>query len=102
MPRTAASSTARGGAARGGASSPTAALAAMDARAVLVLDACAEAGIRVPEDLAVMGVDDDPILCESTFPTLSSIRTGRFRMGQRATGMSMTEWRRRNRDAPDE
>ena len=66
---------------------PTAALAAMDARAVLVLDACAEAGIRVPEDLAVLGVDDDPILCESTFPTLSSIRTGRFRMGQRAAAM---------------
>lgn len=63
---------------------PTAALAAMDARAVLALDACAEAGIRVPEDLAVLGVDDDPILCESTFPTLSSVRTGRFRMGQKA------------------
>ena len=63
---------------------PTAALAAMDARAVRVLDACAEAGIRVPEDIAVLGVDDDPILCESTFPTLSSIRTGRYRMGQKA------------------
>ena len=66
---------------------PTAALAAMDARAVLVLDACAEVGIRVPEDLAVLGVDDDPILCESSFPKLSSIRTGRFRMGQRAAAM---------------
>ena len=64
--------------------SPTAALAAMDARAVLVLDACAEAGLRVPEDLAVLGVDDDPILCESADPPLSSVRTGRFRMGQKA------------------
>ena len=63
---------------------PTAVLAAMDARAVLVLDACNEAGIRVPEDLAVLGVDDDPILCTSAFTTLSSIRTGRFRMGQKA------------------
>ena len=56
----------------------------MDARAIRVIDACAEAGIRVPEDIAVLGVDDDPILCESTFPTLSSIRTGRYRMGQKA------------------
>ena len=63
---------------------PTAVLAAMDARAVLVFDACAQAGLRVPEDIAVLGVDDDPILCESTFPTLSSIRTGRYRMGQKA------------------
>lgn len=70
-----------------GLPAPTAALAAMDARAVLVLDACAEAGLRVPEDIAVLGVDDDPILCESADPPLSSIRTGRFRMGQRAAAM---------------
>ena len=63
---------------------PTAIFAAMDGRARLVLDACAEAGIRVPEEIAVLGVDNDPILCESTVPTLSSIRTGGFRRGQKA------------------
>lgn len=66
---------------------PTAVFAAMDARAVLVLDACAEAGLRVPEDIAILGVDDDPILCESAPTTLSSIRTGRFRMGRVAAEM---------------
>ena len=66
---------------------PTAVLAAMDARAVLVLDACAEAGLRVPEDIAILGVDDDPILCEAAPVALSSIRTGRFRMGQKAAEM---------------
>ena len=66
---------------------PTAVLAAMDARAVLVLDACAEAGLRVPEDIAILGVDDDPILCEAAPVTLSSVRTGRFRMGQKAAEM---------------
>ena len=54
---------------------PTAILAAMDGRARLVLEACSAAGLRVPEDIAVLGVDDDPILCEATMPTLSSIRT---------------------------
>ena len=63
---------------------PTAVFAAMDARSVLVLDACAEAGLRVPEEIAILGVDDDPILCDSAPTTLSSIRTGRFRMGQKA------------------
>ena len=62
---------------------PTAVFAAMDGRARLVLDACAEAGLRVPDDIAVLGVDDDPILCETCVPPLSSIRTGGYRRGWR-------------------
>lgn len=55
---------------------PTAVFAAMDGRARLVLDACAEAGLVVPNEIAVLGVDDDPVICETTYPRLSSIRTG--------------------------
>ena len=66
---------------------PTAIFAAMDNRARLILDACADADIRVPDEIAVLGVDNDPILCESTIPTLSSIRTGGFRRGQKAAEM---------------
>ena len=62
---------------------PTAIFAAMDGRARLVVDACAEAGLRVPEDIAVLGVDDDQILCCSCVPQLSSIRTGGYRRGVR-------------------
>ena len=65
----------------------TALFAAMDGRARLVLDACAEAGIGVPEEMAVLGVDDDPIICESSVPALSSIRMGAFRRGQKAAEM---------------
>lgn len=71
----------------GGLPKPTALFAAMDGRARLVLDACAEAGIRVPEEIAVLGVDNDPILCESTIPPLSSISTGGFKRGQKAAEM---------------
>ena len=39
-----------------------------------VLAVAASAGIVVPDELAVIGVDDDPIICERTTPTLSSIR----------------------------
>jgi LacI family transcriptional regulator len=66
---------------------PTAIFAAMDNRARLILYACADAGISVPNEIAVLGVDNDPILCESTIPTLSSIRTGGFRRGQKAAEM---------------
>ena len=39
-----------------------------------VLAIAASAGISVPDELAVIGVDDDPVICERTKPTLSSIR----------------------------
>ncbi len=63
---------------------PTAVLAAMDGRARLVIEACSAAGLRVPEEIAVLGVDDDPLLCEATMPTLSSVRTDRYRHGREA------------------
>ena len=53
---------------------PVALLAAMDSRAREVIDVCAEAGLRVPQDVAVLGVDDDELLCNGSTPTLSSIR----------------------------
>ena len=66
---------------------PAAVFAPMDARARLVLEASAVAGLRVPDEIAVLGVDNDPLLCESTVPTLSSIHTGGFRRGQIAAEM---------------
>ena len=39
-----------------------------------VLDLCRAAKIGVPYDIAVVGVDDDPQICENTVPTLTSIR----------------------------
>lgn len=39
-----------------------------------VLDLCRSANIGVPSDIAVVGVDDDPQICESTVPSLTSIR----------------------------
>lgn len=38
-----------------------------------VLNACAEAGIAVPDQLAVIGVDNDELLCELANPPLSSV-----------------------------
>ncbi len=66
---------------------PAAVFAAMDGRARLVLDACAEAGIAVPVEISVLGVDNDPLLCEMAWPRLSSIRTGGFRRGEKEAEM---------------
>lgn len=52
---------------------PAALLAAMDNRGRQVMDACAWAGINVPREIAVLGVDNDDDLCETTTPPMSSI-----------------------------
>ena len=52
---------------------PCGLMAAMDIRGKQVLDTCALAGIRVPEEVAVIGVDNDETICENTAPTLSSV-----------------------------
>lgn len=46
---------------------------ANDPAAQRVLGLCLELGITVPERLAVLGVDDDRVICEAMTPPLSSI-----------------------------
>jgi len=53
---------------------PIAIFAAHDARARQVIDACLAADIRVPYEAAVLSVDNDPLICETCIPSLSSIR----------------------------
>ncbi len=53
---------------------PIAAFAGNDFLAKFTLDACRDAGLDVPGDVAILGADDDETLCLSTRPTLSSIR----------------------------
>lgn len=52
---------------------PLAVLAANDATARHVTDTCLKAGLRIPDEVAVMGIDDDPSVCLSADPPLSSI-----------------------------
>jgi LacI family transcriptional regulator len=49
-----------------------------------VLDACRVAGLHVPTEVAVLGVDNDPQLCELSYPPLASINAGHFEVGRRA------------------
>ena len=52
---------------------PTAIFCVHDRRAQQVIATAASTGLRVPEDVAVLGVDNDELLCEMTVPAISSI-----------------------------
>lgn len=52
---------------------PCALMAAYDYRATQVLEVCAEAGLSVPGQVALLGVDNDELLCNTSAPPLSSI-----------------------------
>jgi len=60
---------------------PCALLAANDRYAWHAIDACRECDISVPEEIAVLGVDNDVLLAEMARPTLSSIDLGGERIG---------------------
>ena len=51
----------------------TALYAPWDRRALQIISLCSEIGISVPVTVAVLGTDNDEILCESSTPSLSSI-----------------------------
>lgn len=60
---------------------PVALLACNDMRGRQVLAACDEAKVTVPEEVAVLGVDNDDVQCELSNPPLSSIDPNAFEMG---------------------
>lgn len=61
----------------------TALFAADDSLANRVAETSLSAGIRIPTDLALLGVDDDDIACTLTTPQLSSISLDVYNAGQK-------------------
>ena len=66
---------------------PLAVLACNDTRGQQVLNACREHGLRVPEQVAVMGVDNDNVLCPLADPPLTSIEPDTERLGFEAAAL---------------
>lgn len=52
---------------------PVGLMACNDVCGLEVLECCAAAGLRVPDEIAVVGVDNDEMMCEITSPPLSSV-----------------------------
>ncbi|MBX3435041.1 MAG: DNA-binding transcriptional regulator [Pirellulales bacterium] len=66
---------------------PVAVLACNDVRGRQVLEACSQGGVPAPEEAAVLGVDDDQVICELSSPPLSSIRPAAHRIGFEGAAM---------------
>ena len=66
---------------------PVAVMASCDAVAIEFLERVLAAGIRVPGQLALLGVDDDRILCDFANPPLSSVRPDHVRLGETAAAL---------------
>ncbi|MCC7084928.1 MAG: DNA-binding transcriptional regulator [Pirellulales bacterium] len=60
---------------------PLAVFACNDVRGRQIIDACNQSGISVPEEIAVIGVDDDHVICELSNPPLSSVQPDSLRIG---------------------
>ncbi len=60
---------------------PVAVLADHDSAAHDLADMCQLLGLRVPDDVAILGVDDDELECQLAFPPLSSVAIPAERIG---------------------
>ena len=66
---------------------PIGLMACNDIRGQQVLNACRAAGISVPDEIAVIGVDNDEMLCELADPPLSSVSLDTERIGYEAAAL---------------
>ncbi|MEX6508669.1 substrate-binding domain-containing protein [Jiella sp. M17.18] len=66
---------------------PVGIFACYDACGLQLLDICRYYGFMVPEDIAVVGVDNDELLCELSNPTMSSVIPNALRTGAYAAEM---------------
>jgi LacI family transcriptional regulator len=70
-----------------GLPTPLGLMACNDDRGRQVLEACRLARIQVPEQIAVIGVDNDELLCELSDPPLSSVALNAEQGGYRAAAL---------------
>ncbi len=66
---------------------PVGIMTANDDRGLQVLDACRRAGVTVPDQVAVLGVDNDAYLCALSLPPLSSIDVNSEETGYQAAAL---------------
>jgi LacI family transcriptional regulator len=66
---------------------PVGLLACNDDRGELVVEACKIAGLSVPDQVAIMGVDNDALICDLCSPPLSSVALSLERAGYESAAL---------------
>ena len=66
---------------------PLAVFSSLDRVGAMVLEACWKAGLKVPEEIAVVGAGNHQQLCELCSPTLSSVEVDMERRGYEAAAL---------------
>jgi LacI family transcriptional regulator len=66
---------------------PSGIFAVHDYRSQFLVEACQEAGLRIPADIAVLGMDNNEAVCEHSVPTLSSVSRNSQRVGWEAAAL---------------
>lgn len=66
---------------------PSAVMAYTDDLASLAIAAANAANIKIPEEISILGVDNDDTVCIITSPQLSSVAPNHFREGSSAAGL---------------
>lgn len=66
---------------------PAGVFACYDIKAQQLLEVCRTLGLAVPEELAVLGADNDELLCNLTTPPLSSVILNPHRTGYEAAAL---------------
>jgi len=66
---------------------PAGVLLCSDQRGSQFLEACRRAGVSVPDELAVVSVDNDEPLCDVCLPPLSSVEPGHLHVGYQAAAL---------------
>jgi LacI family transcriptional regulator len=72
-------------------------MACNDDRGRQVVEACKIAGVHVPEDVAIVGADNDELICELSSPRLSSVALNLERSGFEAAELLDRLMRRREK-----
>ena len=73
---------------------PTAIMVVCDYFAISVVETCTRLGLTIPEQVSILGVDDDELFCKASRPQLSSIKLNNIELGRR-TAMTLEKMMRK-------